>query len=94
LELTGFQRSSDGFDALLRHADGHEEAVSADWLVGGCDGAHSAVRHGLEAPVTGEALNSDWMLADVHMTGYPCHESGASVYWHQDGVFVGRAIRS
>ena len=28
------------------------------------------------------------MLADVHMTGYPCPDSEASVYWHRDGVFV------
>jgi 2-polyprenyl-6-methoxyphenol hydroxylase-like FAD-dependent oxidoreductase len=87
VELTAFTTSDDGVEAVLRHADGHEEAVSADWLVG-CDGAHSAVRHGLSAPFAGETLNSDWMLADVHMTGYPCPDSEASVYWHRDGVFV------
>ena len=65
----------------------HEEVVSADWLLG-CDGAHSAVRHGLGAPFAGETLNSDWMLADVHMTGYPYPDTEASVYWHRDGVFV------
>ncbi len=45
VELTSFKSSDDGVDAVLRHADGREENVSADWLVG-CDGAHSAVRHG------------------------------------------------
>ena len=40
-ELTKIQCSLDGFDAVLRHADGREESVSADWLIG-CDGAHSA----------------------------------------------------
>ena len=87
VELIRLQRSSDGIEAMLRHADGHEEAVSADWLIG-CDGAHSTVRHGLGAPFAGETLKSDWMLADVHMTGYPCPDSEVSVYWHQDGVFV------
>ena len=76
-----------GFDAVLRHAEGREEHVSTDWLVG-CDGAHSAVRHGLGAPFAGETLKSDWMLADVHMTGYPHPDSEASVSWHHDGVFV------
>ena len=57
--------------STLRHADGREEIVSVDWLLG-CDGAHSAVRHGLGAPFAGETSDSDWMLADVHMTGYPC----------------------
>ena len=54
----------------------------------GCDGAHSAVRHGLGASFAGETLPSDWILADVHMTGYPCPDTEASVYWHDDGAFV------
>ena len=37
----------------------------------GCDGAHSVVRHVMAVPFAGETLNSDWMLADVHMKGYP-----------------------
>jgi 2-polyprenyl-6-methoxyphenol hydroxylase-like FAD-dependent oxidoreductase len=87
VELATFKSTDDGVEAVLRHADGREETVSADWLVG-CDGAHSAVRHALGAPFTGETLDSDWMLADVHMRGYPCPDSEASVYWHRDGVFV------
>jgi 2-polyprenyl-6-methoxyphenol hydroxylase-like FAD-dependent oxidoreductase len=87
VELTAFTSGDDGVEARLRHADGHEETVSSDWLVG-CDGAHSAVRHGLGATFSGETLNSDWMLAEVHMSGYPCPDSEASVYWHRDGVFV------
>jgi 2-polyprenyl-6-methoxyphenol hydroxylase-like FAD-dependent oxidoreductase len=87
VELVSFKSNADGVEAQLRHADGREEAVSSDWLVG-CDGAHSVVRHGLNAPFAGETLESDWMLADIHMTGYPCPDSEASVYWHRDGVFV------
>jgi hypothetical protein len=34
-------------------------------------------------------MESDWMLADIHMTGYPSYpESEMSVYWHRDGLFV------
>jgi 2-polyprenyl-6-methoxyphenol hydroxylase-like FAD-dependent oxidoreductase len=87
VELLAFTNNPDGVEAVLRHADGHEETVSTDWLLG-CDGAHSAVRHGLNATFAGETMKSDWMLADVHMTGYPYPESEASVYWHRDGVFV------
>ena len=36
----------------------------------------------------GETMDSDWMLADVHMTGYPCPDTEASVYWHRDGAFI------
>ena len=87
VELISLKNSTDTVEAILRHADGHEEAVSADWLVG-CDGAHSAVRHGVGAPFTGETNSSDWMLADIHMTGYPYPDSEVSVYWHRDGAFV------
>ena len=87
IELTSFADRGDRVDAVLRRADGREEAVSVDWLVG-CDGAHSAVRHGLAVPFTGETMDSDWMLADVHMTGYPVPDTEASIHWHRDGVFV------
>jgi 2-polyprenyl-6-methoxyphenol hydroxylase-like FAD-dependent oxidoreductase len=87
VELLEFKRTEAGVEAILRHGDGREETVSADWLLG-CDGAHSVVRHGLGMPFAGETLNSDWMLADVHMSGYPFPDSEPSVYWHKDGAFV------
>lgn len=87
VEMTGFTNKEGGVEAVLRHSDGHEETVSTDWLIG-CDGAHSVVRHTLGVKFSGETLQSDWMLADVHMRGYPFPESEASVYWHQDGAFV------
>jgi 2-polyprenyl-6-methoxyphenol hydroxylase-like FAD-dependent oxidoreductase len=87
VELISFKNNAESVEALLRHSDGREETVQANWLLG-CDGAHSAVRHGLGATFTGETLNSDWMLADVHMTGYPFPDSEVSVYWHRDGAFV------
>jgi 2-polyprenyl-6-methoxyphenol hydroxylase-like FAD-dependent oxidoreductase len=87
VELASFNGDDSSVAAVLRHADGHQETVSSDWLIG-CDGAHSTVRHGLGATFAGETMDSDWMLADVHMKGYPCPDSEASVYWHRDGVFV------
>jgi 2-polyprenyl-6-methoxyphenol hydroxylase-like FAD-dependent oxidoreductase len=87
VELATFKSSDNGIEAVLRHADGREETVFADWLVG-CDGAHSAARHTLGAPFSGETLDSDWMLADVHMRGYPRPDNEASVYWHRDGAFI------
>ncbi len=87
MELTAFAPSNKNVEAVLRHADGREEHVSADWLIG-CDGAHSTVRHGLGATFSGETMNSDWLLGDVHMTGYPCPDSEVSIYWHHEGAFV------
>src|ERR1700677_4073640 len=48
VELISFKSNVDGVEAVLRHSDGREEAVSTDWLLG-CDGAHSVVRHGVGA---------------------------------------------
>jgi 2-polyprenyl-6-methoxyphenol hydroxylase-like FAD-dependent oxidoreductase len=69
-EVVSLAISDSGADAVLRAADGSEENVSTDW-VAGCDGAHSLVRHTVRAPFVGQTMDSDWILADVHMRGYP-----------------------
>jgi 2-polyprenyl-6-methoxyphenol hydroxylase-like FAD-dependent oxidoreductase len=48
VELIGYKRTEDGTEATLRHADGKEEVLLSDWLLG-CDGSHSVVR----APIGG-----------------------------------------
>ena len=87
VEMTSVNPRGDGVAAVLRRKDGSEETASADWLVG-CDGAHSVVRHSVGAPFVGETMDADWMLADVHMRGYPLPDTEASVYWHKDGAFI------
>ena len=87
VELLSFTQAEAGVAALLRHADGHEETLDASWLVG-CDGAHSLVRHALGAEFAGETLDSDWILADLHLRGYPSPDSEITVHWHRDGVLV------
>jgi 2-polyprenyl-6-methoxyphenol hydroxylase-like FAD-dependent oxidoreductase len=86
-EATSFISSSRGVISRLRRPDGTEEAVDTEWLIG-CDGAHSMVRHGLGLPFTGDTLQSDWVLADVHLKGYPFPASELVTYWHTDGVLV------
>ena len=68
VELVRFAESGDGVDATLRHPDGREEGVRCDWLLG-CDGAHSAVRHGLDVEFTGKAEPLDFFLADCRVEG-------------------------
>ena len=87
VELESFTQGEDDVQAVLRHPDGRQESLRAGWLVG-CDGAHSAVRHGVGATFAGKTMDSDWMLADVHLHGYPFPDSEAAVYWHRDGVLV------
>ena len=78
---------SDGVGVTLRHADGRDEALRTDWLVG-CDGAHSTVRHALALPFLGETLQSDWLLADLHLTGLPTPPNELAMFLHQDGVLA------
>jgi 2-polyprenyl-6-methoxyphenol hydroxylase-like FAD-dependent oxidoreductase len=87
IELVRFSSGSTSVTATLRHADGHEETIEAAWLIG-CDGAHSAVRHGLNMAFEGETLLSDWILADVHLTGLAKDPYDVNTFWHSHGVLV------
>ena len=87
VEATTLKGRTDRIEVVLRHADGGEESVSTDWLIG-CDGAHSMVRHAVGASFSGKTMDSDWILADVHTKGYPFPDTEVAVYWHTDGAFV------
>jgi 2-polyprenyl-6-methoxyphenol hydroxylase-like FAD-dependent oxidoreductase len=87
VEVTAFTRGDDGVASVLHHVDGREETLETEWLIG-CDGAHSTVRHGLGLSFVGETLQSNWMLADIHLKGFPFPESEIATYWHNEGVLV------
>ena len=85
--LASFRDDGNGVDAMLAHPDGRAESIRADWLIG-CDGAHSAVRHGLPgAKFEGETLPSEWVLADVQITGELPRDE-ITICWTHDGVMV------
>ena len=86
VELTGFEQADEVVVATLAHSDGRHEQVDCQWLLG-CDGAHSAVRHGLGIEFTGSAEQNDWVLADIHVEG-PVHNDEVSVFWHDEGVLI------
>ncbi len=56
--------------AVLSHACGKKETVTAKWIVG-CDGAHSAVRHALNIPFKGTKFSETFALADVTIPHCP-----------------------
>ena len=88
VELTGFEERAEDVAVHLRHADGREETTTTPWLLG-CDGAHSAVRHGLAFEFRGEAEGNDWMLADVRLEGDKRPpEDEILPFLHRDGPFV------
>jgi 2-polyprenyl-6-methoxyphenol hydroxylase-like FAD-dependent oxidoreductase len=85
-DLKKFESSADGVSCTLVHPDGREETAEASWLIG-CDGAHSTVRHQLGMEFHGSTLLSDWILADLHLSGVP-GVPAVNIYWHAEGVLA------
>ena len=88
VELVGFKETVNGVKARLAHVDGQQETTETSWLLG-CDGAHSAVRHGIGVEFQGSTQGDDWLLADVRLQGDgtpPADE--IATYLHRDGPFV------
>ncbi len=86
VELTDFTATEHGVTSTLRLSDGREERVESSWLTG-CDGAHSTVRHKLGLEFEGNTLNSDWILADLHLSNVP-NSGDINILWHSAGVLA------
>ncbi|HEX9555167.1 MAG TPA: FAD-dependent monooxygenase [Reyranella sp.] len=84
--LESFVDQGDKVQAVMRKTSGESETLMADWLVG-CDGAHSAVRHGLGFTFDGTTQPSDWYLADGHISGLDGQDR-LHIYWHKDGILA------
>ncbi|MFI6263204.1 FAD-dependent monooxygenase [Micromonospora sp. NPDC051006] len=68
VELVGLEQSTDNVVASLRYQDGHEEQVSARYVVG-CDGAHSTVRQLAGIEFEGASYPQTFVLADLEADG-------------------------
>jgi 2-polyprenyl-6-methoxyphenol hydroxylase-like FAD-dependent oxidoreductase len=86
LELKTFETATDGVSCTLLHPDGREEIAEVNYLIG-CDGAHSTVRHQLGMEFHGEKLLSDFVLADLHLTGVP-GAPAINIFWHAEGILA------
>jgi 2-polyprenyl-6-methoxyphenol hydroxylase-like FAD-dependent oxidoreductase len=86
-EAFGFQQADDGVEVTLHDAKGASETLRTPWLIG-CDGAHSLVRHRLGMEFEGSTLQTDWVLADIHLRGWPVPDAELAVYWHSDGILA------
>jgi 2-polyprenyl-6-methoxyphenol hydroxylase-like FAD-dependent oxidoreductase len=87
VEALTFTQNESDVTTTLRHPDGSDEVLHTEWLIG-CDGAHSMVRHTLGLEFRGETLLTDWVLADLHMTGVQFPDSELAMFWHEDGVLA------
>ena len=84
--LQSFADDGTGVNATLQHADGRTETMRADFLIG-CDGAHSAVRHGLGVGFEGTTEPSDWLLADLRMEGDLAPDE-ITLAWTAEGILA------
>ena len=65
-ELVSLSQNADEVQAVVRHEDGTEQIIAADWLIG-ADGAKSRVRHSLDMGFEGGTYEQIGFLADVEM---------------------------
>lgn len=79
--LAGLAQTADGVVATVEG-----EEIAASWLIG-ADGAHSAVRHAVDAEFTGTTLPSDWVLADVKLAG-PVQVETVELHLHEEGILA------
>ena len=82
VELRSFEQDADGVTCILSGPAG-DETVRAGYLVG-CDGAHSAVRHGLGLSFEGGAFPEEYMLGDVVVDWSFPHGYGLRILRHAD----------
>lgn len=67
-ELLSFEDNGSEVTAVLKHANGYEEAFIATYLAG-CDGARSLVRHQIGSGFEGGTYKQMFYVADVTATG-------------------------
>jgi len=84
LKLAALAQDDAGVTATLERPGGERETARAAWLIG-CDGAHSAVRHGLGLSFDGVPYEERFVLADVQMD-CTLPEDEVSAYLAPDGL--------
>lgn len=82
-ELTQ-EPGADVATAVLAHADGTTETVTASWVVG-ADGAHSTVRKQAGIAFDGGAAKDAFVIVDVHADAGPPPGEG-HYFFHPDGM--------
>lgn len=85
-ELKSFESKKDFVKVVLQKEDGSEESLDCSYLVG-CDGAHSAVRHGLDLPFKGAPYPEGFILADVDLES-SLNPKDIYLFWHDQGFLA------
>jgi len=84
VKLTAITVNKDAVTVVLTGPNAGLETLTIPWLIA-CDGAHSTVRHALNAPFEGDTLPTSWVLADVHLSG-PISIDSVEIHLHSEGI--------
>jgi 2-polyprenyl-6-methoxyphenol hydroxylase-like FAD-dependent oxidoreductase len=84
VELLSFEQDDAGVTARLRHADGSEEEIRTDWLVGS-DGARSLVRAAIGTAFEGQTYSEYFALADATLD-WQLHDDELHAFVNPEGV--------
>jgi 2-polyprenyl-6-methoxyphenol hydroxylase-like FAD-dependent oxidoreductase len=82
-ELTQLSQAPNQITATLQKPNNKSESFSAKWLIA-CDGAHSTVRHQVNADFKGSAYKQEWWLADL-LVDWQVPESRMAMYINERG---------
>jgi 2-polyprenyl-6-methoxyphenol hydroxylase-like FAD-dependent oxidoreductase len=87
-ELVALEKGDSGYQAVIRHANGHKNTVAAQWIVA-ADGASSLCRQALGLDFEGKTYELTGFLADVSIDPATKPEPGAIHLNLARGGFVG-----
>ncbi|HKQ68888.1 MAG TPA: FAD-dependent monooxygenase, partial [Polyangiaceae bacterium] len=76
VELLTCLDGGDGAVAMLKHPDGSQESLRAEYVIG-CDGVRSAVRHAAGIGLAGTAFEQDFVIADLDVVWREAGEPSA-----------------
>lgn len=85
VELVALAQHGEAAYATLRHQDGHQQQVSARYVVG-CDGAHSTVRREAGIRFVGSPYPQTFILADTEADGIK--PGAAHAYLSEAGILL------
>jgi 2-polyprenyl-6-methoxyphenol hydroxylase-like FAD-dependent oxidoreductase len=84
--LTGLTDRDGSVEATLHHAEGREERIEVDWVLG-CDGLHSAVRELSSIPFVGSTYPDEGLLGDVDIR-WPLPDGQLAICPGETGVLL------
>lgn len=86
LELIDVKQNNNSVMATVKHADGHTEIITSDWLIA-CDGANSSVREKCQLFFPGEDLSEQFIVADAQIDSF-MSKNAMHVFFDQGTLFL------